>query len=68
MCIRDRHSTSYVYDKALNTTDDKGENLCITYDAPDDMVQKGREEKPADKLTLGVRNRMLPFMVLHRGK
>lgn len=34
------HSTSYVYDTALNTTDDKGENLCITYDAPDDMVKR----------------------------
>ena len=39
--------TGEVYDIALQSTNDKGENLCITYDAPDDMVKKGREEKPA---------------------
>ena len=62
------HSTSYVYDKALNTTDDKGENLCITYDAPDDMVQKGREEKPADKLTLGVKKQDAAVYGASQGK
>ena len=62
------HSTSYVYDKALNTTDDKGENLCITYDAPDDMVQKGREEKPADKLTLGVKKQDATVYGASQGK
>ena len=62
------HSTSYVYDKALNTTDDKGENLCITYDAPDNMVQKGREEKPADKLTLGVKKQDAAVYGASQGK
>lgn len=62
------HSTSYVYDKALNTTDDKGENLCITYDAPDDMVKKGREEKPADRLTLGVKKQDATVYGASQGK
>ena len=42
--LNTEYRTSAVYQSALNTTNDKGENLCITYDAPDDMVKKGREE------------------------
>ena len=53
--LNDERKTQKIYDVALESTNDKGENLCITYDAPDDMVKKGREEKPADKLTLGVK-------------
>ena len=53
--LNDERKTQKIYDVALEATNDKGENLCITYDAPDDMVKKGREEKPADKLTLGVK-------------
>lgn len=53
--LNEENFTNKIYDSALNTTNDKGENICITYDAPDDMVKKGREEKPADKLTLGVK-------------
>ena len=60
--------TSYVYDTALNTTNDKGENLCITYDAPDDMVKKGREEKPADKLTLGIKKQDATVYGASQGK
>lgn len=60
--------TGEVYDIALNTTNDKGENLCITYDAPDDMVQRGREAKPADKLTLGIKKQDATIYGASHGK
>lgn len=64
--------TGEVYDIALQSTNDKGENLCITYDAPDDMVKKGREEKPADKpadkLTLGVKKQDAAVYGASQGK
>ena len=66
--LNNEYPTQDVYDTALNTTDDKGENLCITYDAPDDMVQKGREEKPADKLTLGVKKQDAAVYGASQGK
>lgn len=46
----------------------KVKNLCITYDAPDDMVKKGREEKPADKLTLGVKKQDAAVYGASQGK
>ena len=66
--LNEENFTSKIYDSALNTTNDKGENLCITYDAPDDMVQKGREEKPADKLTLGVKKQDATIYGASHGK
>ena len=60
--------TGEVYDIALQSTNDKGENLCITYDAPDDMVKKGREEKPADKLSLGVKKQDAAVYGASQGK
>ena len=66
--LGEENFTSKIYDSALNTTDDKGENLCITYDAPDDMVKKGREEKPADKLTLGVKKQDATIYGASHGK
>lgn len=60
--------TEQIYKKATETIDDKGENLCITYDAPDDMVKKGREEKPADKLTLGVKKQDAAVYGASQGK
>lgn len=66
--LNNEYPTQDVYDTALNTTNDKGENLCITYDAPDDMVQKGREEKPADKLTLGVKKQDAAVYGASQGK
>lgn len=60
--------TGEVYDIALQSTNDKGENLCITYDAPDDMVKKGRETKPADKLTLGVKKQDATVYGASQGK
>ena len=66
--LNNEYPTQDVYDTALNTTNDKGENLCITYDAPDDMVQKGREEKPAEKLTLGVKKQDAAVYGASQGK
>lgn len=66
--LNTEYRTSVVYQSALNTTNDKGENLCITYDAPDDMVKKGREEKPADKLTLGVKKQDAAIYGASQGK
>lgn len=66
--LNTEYRTSAVYQSALNTTNDKGENLCITYDAPDDMVKKGREEKPADKLTLGVKKQDAAIYGASQGK
>lgn len=66
--LNKEYATGKVYDTALQSTNDKGENLCITYDAPDDMVKKGREEKPADKLTLGVKKQDAAVYGASQGK
>ena len=66
--LNKEYATGKVYDTALQSTNDKGENLCITYDAPDDMVKKGREEKPADKLTLGVKKQDAAIYGASQGK
>lgn len=66
--LNDERKTQKIYDVALESTNDKGENLCITYDAPDDMVKKGREEKPADKLTLGVKKQDATIYGASHGK
>lgn len=66
--LGEENVTENIYNTALNSTDDKGENLCITYDAPDDMVQKGREEKPADKLTLGIKKQDATIYGASHGK